>query len=375
MPKSNKAGIYIHIPFCRNKCPYCDFYSSVQDKDTIGRYISAIIFELKSRDRLSLYVKGEISADTVYFGGGTPSLLSGEDFEIIMDSLYANIELSRDSEITVECNPSSSSYSLFCALKRTGVNRISLGLQSSVEHERKALGRSGTMDEVIRALDSCKSSGIDNISLDIMLGIPGQTEESLEKTLDFCNKSKVKHLSAYMLKIEKNTPFYSMGDKLNLPDEDSLCRLYELCCKRLGEYGFKQYEISNFAKDGFVSRHNIKYWMLDQYIGIGPGAHSYYGGRRFYFPSDTKSFIDGSKPVFDGFGGDLDEYIMLSLRLTSGIDLEQMSSKYGSNSVCAIKEKARPYIELHLVDINENSLYLTQKGFLLSNTVIAALIS
>lgn len=375
MSKSKKTGIYIHIPFCRNKCPYCDFYSNVQDKDTIDRYISAIIIELKTRERLASYVEGKISADTVYFGGGTPSLLPAEGFERIMDALRENIKLSPESEITVECNPSSSSDRLFSVLKRIGVNRISLGLQSAVLQERKLLGRSGTRDEVSKALEACKRSGIDNISLDIMLGVPGQSEESLEETLGFCIESRVKHLSAYMLKIEKNTPFYRMGSKLMLPDEDCFCRLYELCCEKLEEYGFKQYEISNFAKDGFVSRHNIKYWKLDDYLGIGPSAHSFYRGRRFYFPPDTKSFISGAKLVADGFGGGIDEYIMLSLRLVPGIDLEQMSRKFGNNSVKELKEKARPFTELHLVELNENTLSLTRKGFLLSNTVIAALIS
>ncbi len=185
MSKSKKTGIYIHIPFCRNKCPYCDFYSNVQDKDTIDRYISAIIIELKTRERLASYVEGKISADTVYFGGGTPSLLPAEGFERIMDALRENINLSPESEITVECNPSSSSDRLFSVLKRIGVNRISLGLQSAVLQERKLLGRSGTRDEVSKALEACKRSGIDNISLDIMLGVPGQSEESLEETLGF----------------------------------------------------------------------------------------------------------------------------------------------------------------------------------------------
>lgn len=374
MPENKKTGLYIHVPFCRNKCPYCDFYSNPFDKSTADRYISALVFELKTRERLASYVEGELFADTVYFGGGTPSLLPADSFSRIMDVLRENIRLSDNCEITVECNPSSSSDSLFQSYKKAGVNRVSLGLQSAVTAERKALGRRGTRDEISSAVESCIKSGIDNISLDIMLGIPNQTESSLLDTLDYCRKSGAKHISAYMLKIEENTPFYRMGEKLCLPDEERVCSLYELCCEKLGEYGFLQYEISNFARDGFYSRHNLKYWRLDDYIGLGPCAHSFYGGKRFYFPSDTESFIRAAKPVFDCRGGGLDEYIMLSLRLVSGIDLKEMSDKYGYNEAQAIKERARPFLRTRLVEIKNNRLYLTRKGFLLSNTVIAGLI-
>lgn len=374
MPENKKTGLYIHVPFCRNKCPYCDFYSNTFDKNTADRYISALVFELKARERLASYIEGELFADTVYFGGGTPSLLPAENISRIMDALRENVRLSEDCEITVECNPSSSSESLFQAYKKAGVNRVSLGLQSAVTGERKALGRRGTGDEALSAVESCRKSGIDNISLDIMLGIPNQTESSLLDTLDFCRKSGAWHISAYMLKIEENTPFYRMGEKLCLPDEERVCSLYGLCCEKLSEYGFSQYEISNFAKDGFYSRHNLKYWRLEDYIGLGPCAHSFYGGKRFYFSSDTESFIRGEKPVFDCTGGGLDEYIMLSLRLVSGIDLKEMGGKYGDNKARAIQERARPFLGTHLVEIKNNRLYLTRRGFLLSNTVIAELI-
>lgn len=374
MPKNKKTGIYIHVPFCKKKCLYCDFHSHPESENTVDSYISAIIYELKTRERLSLYAKGDLFADTVYFGGGTPSLLPIDSFQEIMNAIRENIRLSNDCEITVECNPSSSSDRLFNAYKKAGVNRISLGLQSVITRERKALGRHGTADDVSNAITSCKNSGIDNISLDIMIGIPEQTEKSLLETITFCAESGAKHISAYMLKIEKNTPFHHMRNQLNLPDEDFICSLYESCCEKLGEYGFEQYEISNFAKDGFFSRHNLKYWKLDDYIGIGPSAHSFFDGKRFYFLSDTESFINGEKPVYDDLGGGLDEYIMLSLRLVDGINFKEMGDKYGYDEVEKIKEKARPFIGWRLAEIKDNRLCLTRKGFLLSNTVIAALI-
>jgi len=371
---SNNTGIYIHVPFCRNKCPYCDFYSTVENAATIDSYISAIVSELQTRKRLSEYVNTDITADTVYFGGGTPSVLPPDGFIRILDAVRNNMTLTDDCEITVECNPASFTEELAKAFRECGVNRISLGLQSAIDKERKALGRISGAAGVKNAMELCRENGIDNISLDVMLGITYQTENSLYETLKFCNDNGASHISAYMLKIEKNTPFYRMKSKLKLPNEDEVCDLYENACVRLSEYGYKQYEISNFAKDGLFSRHNLKYWTLADYIGLGPAAHSFFGGRRFYFPRDTKAFINAGKPVFDGYGGDVSEYIMLSLRLTDGIDLKYMAEKYGDEEAKKAVKKAQSYIELHLAEIYNNRLHLTKKGFLLSNTVICGII-
>jgi oxygen-independent coproporphyrinogen-3 oxidase len=372
---SKKTGLYIHIPFCRSKCSYCDFYSKIESESTVSDYVSAVISEIKSRERFSQYISGNLLIDTIYFGGGTPSLLSCDDFSRLMRAIRENTTVTDDCEITVECNPSSVSSQLFDTYKKTGVNRVSIGLQSAIDEERKILGRVGTKKDVTKAIELCKKSGIDNISLDVMLAIPNQTEKSLCKTLSFCNESGALHISAYILKIEKGTLLYDTKKELNLPDEEKVCSLYELCCDKLFEYGFQQYEISNFAKDSFCSRHNLKYWTLEDYIGIGPAAHSFFGGKRFYFPPDTKLFIDGIQPISDGFGGGIDEYIMLNLRLSQGIDLDEMSRRYGIESVTKIKEKAIEFIPDCLLEIHKNRLYLTRKGFLLSNTIISELIN
>lgn len=375
MADIKKTGLYIHIPFCRSKCPYCDFFSKHESESSISDYVTAVISELKTRERLSSYVKGSLLIDTIYFGGGTPSLLSCEDFSRLMSAIRDNTTVTDDCEITVECNPSSVSEELFNTYKKTGVNRVSIGLQSAIDEERKILGRAGTKEDITKAIELCKKSGIDNISLDVMLAIPNQTESSLCETLSFCNESGALHISAYILKIEEGTLFYKKRAELNLPDEEKICSLYELCCDKLLEYGFHQYEISNFSKDGFCSHHNLKYWTLSDYIGIGPAAHSFFDNKRFYFPPDTKLFIDGIEPIFDGFGGDINEYIMLRLRLSQGIDLDDMSRKYGIESVKGIKEKASRFIPARLLEINRNRLYLTRKGFLLSNTIISELIN
>ncbi len=375
MPCSKKTGLYIHIPFCRSKCPYCDFYSKLESESVISEYVSAVVSEIETRKRLSKYVNGDLLIDTIYFGGGTPSLLSCSDFSRIMHAVRKSATVTDDCEITVECNPSTVSKELFDTYRQAGVNRISFGLQSAVNAERAALGRTGTREDVAKAIELCKKSGISNISLDVMLAVPNQTEKSLCETLSFCNESGATHISAYILKVEKGTLFYDIEKELNLPDEGKVCSFYELCSDKLNEYGFHQYEISNFAKDGLYSRHNLKYWTLEDYIGIGPGAHSFFCGSRFYFPSDTKLFIDGVSPIFDCFGGDVNEYIMLLLRLTDGIDLDKMSQKFGRESVVKIKEKAKRFISANLLTMDGNKLYLTQKGFLLSNTIISELIS
>ena len=201
-----------------------------------------------------------------------------------------------------------------------------MGLQSAVDIERKALGRRGGCDDIKRAIERAKKAGIDNISLDLMLGIPNQTEESLKKSIEFCEKSGAKHVSAYILKIEESTPFYRIKDSLALPDEDETCDLYLYAVSELEKSGFYQYEISNFSQEGFESRHNLKYWHCEEYLGIGASAHSFVDGKRFYYERSIDSFISGQPPVNDGFGGDEEEYIMLALRLSEGLIFEEFES-------------------------------------------------
>ncbi len=374
MSDTSPIGLYIHVPFCKSKCPYCDFHSVPFDENAADVFSKAVIQELRTGTRLKDYVKEPLSADTIYFGGGTPSLLPALRFQEIVNAIRENIHLHDDSEITVECNPSSTSSELVEKLLSLGVNRISLGLQSAVNTERKALGRRGTAEDVSLAVSKLKAAGIHNFSFDVMLGVPGQTPGSLKDTLAFCAESGASHVSAYILKIEEGTPFFRLNDKLCLPDEDAVCDLYELCCRILEEYGFLQYEISNFAKPGFESRHNLKYWQLMPYIGLGPSAHSFYGGKRFYFPRDNALFLRGDAPVFDGEGGGFEELVMLSLRLKQGLDLSKIAALYGEAESRKIIEKALPLIEKRLLFIDGDRLCLTRQGFLLSNSVIGSLL-
>ena len=343
---NEKSGLYFHIPFCFNKCPYCDFYSVKYCEGESRNYVKRVIEEIKK-------YSGEF--DTVYFGGGTPSAIPPELIGEILNASKEQFIIDENSEITVECNPKKELGEIFEKYAGYGINRISLGMQSAVDRERFALGRSAGRAEVERAVNAAKNAGIENVSLDLMLGIPNQTEESLTESLDFIDKMKVQHVSAYMLKIEKGTRFYEMRDRLSLPDENVVTELYLKTVKSLGELGFKQYEISNFAKDGYESRHNLKYWRLVPYLGIGKSAHSFWNGKRFYYDVDFNLIPDGD-------GGSDEERIMLSLRLNEGIDKSLLKKPYGQ------------FIKMGLMGENKDRVFLTPEGMLVSNTIISELI-
>ncbi len=362
-----KAGLYFHIPFCQSKCPYCDFYS-LTDKGLTDAYVNALCQEMKTFDRIGEFVKKDkkISVDTIYFGGGTPSLLSPSQLQRILDAARESFSVSEDAEITVECNPSSPCLREFLqSAAENGVNRISLGMQSSSGNERKKLGRKGTACDVENAVKYAREAGIDNISLDVMVGVPDSNMKTLEDSLSFASSLGVPHISAYMLKIEEGTFYHKNAEKLNLPDEDETADMYLFMSEHLREKGYLHYEISNFGKEGFFSRHNMKYWENAPYIGFGPSAHSYYGGKRFYFPRDIHAFIKGGKAVYDGEGGDEEEKLMLSLRTYKGISLEEKNKEF-----IKLTEKL---VSQGLGEIRDGRLVLTPEGMLVSNSIILML--
>jgi oxygen-independent coproporphyrinogen III oxidase len=368
-------GLYIHIPFCAGKCPYCDFYSVCAGEDTMDRYAGAVMKITQ--------VWGEKlgrSFDTLYFGGGTPSILGAERLSILVDEALRafNNETSSGMEITVECNPSDvgapGMLFDFEKLVKAGVNRISLGLQSAVNTERAALGRRGVAADTPRAIEKAKAAGITNISLDLMLGIPGQTTESLRRSIDFCTGAGITHVSAYILKIEEATPFAEQKARLNLPDEDAVCDFYLQAVEELEQAGFMQYEISNFALKGYESRHNLKYWNCDEYLGIGPAAHSFIDGKRFFYPRDLNSFISGCEPVQDSGGGSFEEYAMLRLRLNEGLPEHGTIERYGFGIPNSIREKAKFYENNGLLFSDVKGIRFTSTGFLLSSKIIGELL-
>ena len=365
----NPVGIYIHVPFCRGKCPYCDFYSVTAKEELIDSYTAETI------RRLSLLAGEGISADTVYFGGGTPSLLGGKRIVRILSALRENVNVTEDAEITVEANPSGDLGGFIADCASAGVNRLSLGMQSALKKELSALGRRHKPDDVLRAMEAAHGAGIENISLDLMLGIPFQTPESLEDSLRFIREASPAHVSAYMLKIEENTPFHRIRYALNIADEDGLADMYELAFGELEQAGYRQYEISNAAKPGCESSHNLKYWNCDPYIGIGPAAHGFMNGRRYYYDRSLPDYLSGAQPHDDGEGGTLEEYVMLRLRLAQGLTNEGIKPRFGITIPSALRERASSPVMKPYCVCDEKGVFLTRKGMLLSNTIICDLTS
>lgn len=371
------SGIYIHVPFCSAKCPYCDFYSLVGRVKT-DAYCAAVTDELKTLRR-----SGPLAGDlkhrniaTVYFGGGTPSFVGAENLSRLLLAVKDNFNVPSGAEITAECNPSSSlAPGFFETLAAAGFNRVSLGMQSAVDAERRKLGRKATAADVAAAVKACQQAGINNISLDIMLGVPEQTEETLLSSLDFALSLGVTHLSAYLLSIEEGTFFYKKRGALNLPDEDAVCDWYLAMCAHLQKRGLRHYEISNFCLPGFEARHNTAYWRDGEYLGIGPAAHSFLNGRRFYFPRDLDGFIQGGPPVDDGPGGGWEEALMLALRLDTGVSLRAIKERFGVVPPPAFAKKMKSYQSGGLLAFDGDRIILTEKGFLVSNTVIGEIIA
>ena len=361
-------GLYFHIPFCLSKCGYCSFYSFRANEEQKDLYLSALLSHIDEWGK-----KESLAFDSIYFGGGTPSVFGGKRILAVLKKVRENFDISSSCEITVEVNPSSADDELFVHLKKAGVNRISMGVQSAVSKERKAIGRLSDESQVLSALGLCKRYGFENVSLDLMLGLPFQTKESLEKSLDFILSCGCKHVSTYMLKLESGTPLFERQNDYSFPDEDAVCELYLKTCETLKKSGFEHYEISNFSLPGFQSRHNNKYWLCGEYLGIGPGAHSFMGGKRFFYESDFYGFLNGAKPIFDCDGGDEEEFVMLALRLSRGLVFEEYKSRFGKDYPKEKLKKAEELQKHGLLTISESSLSLTEKGFLLSNSIIAEL--
>lgn len=341
------AGLYIHIPFCFSKCPYCDFYSTKYTPT------AADAFAEKLGGQMQDYTG---SFDTVYFGGGTPSILEPRVLTGILQAVRDHFAIDPAAEITVECNPSKDLTGDMEQYAAAGINRVSIGMQSAVDRERFALGRRAGSGEVARTVAAAKAAGITNISLDVMLGTPKQTPDSLEETFAFIARMQVTHISAYLLKIEPGTPFDRLQAKLALPEEDTVCQMYLQTVERLGQLGFAQYEISNFARPGYESRHNLKYWLLEPYLGLGPSAHSLWNGRRFYFDRDWIWQDEGP-------GGDREEQILLGLRLNRGIPEDWLT------------RDPTPYIAGGFMRRANGRISLTPRGMLVSNTILAELLN
>lgn len=368
-------GLYLHIPFCDGKCPYCDFYSLAGEESVKEEYTRRLEKELALwAEKLAKEGVPPV-ADTLYFGGGTPNLMGGNRIARLILAAKEHFSL-QNAEITVEVNPSSELSGFFREIFAAGANRLSIGLQSAHDEELKALGRRHTAQQAAETVEAARKAGFSNLSLDLMLATPGQTLESALSSVQFCAELGAPHVSAYLLKVEPGTPYWNRRDSLPLPDEDETADRYLAVCAALEQAGLMQYEISNFASPGFESRHNLKYWRCEEYLGLGPGAHSFVNGKRFYYPRSLHDFLEAPQPIEDGDGGTLEETVLLGLRLSKGITPQTLApfGKAGEQAFAAMEKKSRPYRAAGLLKPEPGRIAMTLKGFLVSNELIAELL-
>ena len=367
-----RIGLYLHVPFCVTKCPYCAFYSlanpSREQLDAYAARLCACLDEWARR-------LPDTTADTLYFGGGTPALLGGNRLAAVVERARARFGLD-GAEITLEANPADNLRETLAAFAAVGGNRLSLGMQSACADELAVLGRRHTPADVERTMADARAAGIDNISLDMMLGVSAQTEISARRSAQVAAALGASHVSAYLLKIEPNTPYGRCAPPL--PEEDVTADLYLAAMDELDMLGYRQYEISNTALVGKESRHNLKYWQSEPYLGIGPAASSCLDGRRFAYERDLACFLDGGMPVDEPSGsiavGSPTEYALLRLRLAEGLTQQAYSHRFGEPIPTAWCERAAA-LPASLVRQDEDGIRLTREGFLLSNTLISRIIS
>lgn len=376
-PGGDKLGVYIHIPFCKSKCDYCDFYSLAGREDQMDRYQKALLSHIAETAPMA-----QVPVDTIYFGGGTPSLYGEKRLKEILTALKKQLPVDKDAEITLEANPDSVDLRSLRRLRRAGFNRISLGMQSADPAELEAVHRPHTVQQTDQAVTMAKKAGFKNLSLDLIYGLPGQTEESWRATVEHALSLIPQHLSCYGLKVEEGTPLAQRVEEGEvLPDDDAQADRYLWTVGRLARAGFAQYEISNFAKPGCASRHNLKYWTLGEYAGFGPGAHSDFGGVRYAYTKDLEGYIRGVRdhaPMLSESDRipplDRDtEWVMLGLRTTAGLDPKAFERRFRRRFTCFL-----PFLDQcaragYAVE-EDGRWHLTPRGFLVSNQIIGGML-
>lgn len=373
MIQTTKAGVYIHIPFCSKKCNYCDFYSFSAGDDIKEAYTHALIGHIRSKSAEFKNTR----FDSVYIGGGTPTALDTSLLCNIIEAVTDTFALESDTEFTVETNPGMCEKADFGALHSLGVNRLSIGLQSANKDELCTLGRIHTLADYEKTVSVARAAGFDNISTDIMFSLPTQTLEKLARTLDFVISTSPEHISAYSLKIEPGTPFYKIRDSLDLPHEDADADMYLKICDTLKSAGYSHYEISNFAKEDRESRHNLKYWQGADYLGFGPGAHSYVDGIRYAYKRDINEYISAvtkgdESEIFSEHqlideNEAIRERLMLGLRLSSGVGDELLAYFAPIDEIYA---RLAPLIKSGLVIKTASGIALSAPGMYVSNSII-----
>jgi len=371
------AGIYIHIPFCKQRCTYCDFYTEVAPQ-FIPTYIDSLIKELQFRkDYLN-----NAPIDTIYFGGGTPSILNFDQFKAIFDVIYKLFTIADHPEITFEANPDDLTLEFLTSMQALPFNRLSLGIQSFDDMDLKRINRRHTSMQAVKAVKDAQAAGFDNISIDLIYGLPFQTTTSWERQLDMALKLNIQHLSAYGLTYEEGTVLWKQREKgeIESVDEVEMNRMYLLLLDKVKEKGFEAYEISNFALPGFRSRHNSSYWKQEPYLGVGPSAHSYDLISRQWNVSSIKEYIkaiDTNSGLFEreilSLYDRYNDFVMVSLRTSDGLDFEYMRKEFGSElaEYCLINIKS--FMDSEKVYNSDGKLRLSTKGIQISNLILIQL--
>ena len=357
-------GLYLHIPYCFSKCRYCDFYSAPGQRGVPRAYVDALLRELSR-----FAPDAPLRPDTLYFGGGTPSLLDPADAA----RLIAAAQPLPGAEVTLEANPETVTEDSLRAFREAGVNRISFGVQSARDSQLKTLGRPHTAKQARAAFAAARRAGFENISGDIMLALPHYTQAEFDETLELIEDGGAVHISAYLLKIEPDSAFGRTPPE-GLPTSDEAADFYLYAVEQLEHHGYRQYEISNFARPGYEGKHNLIYWDCGDYLGLGPAAHSCMGGKRFCYAPDTVAFLqDAAAPIMDGSCG-AEDYLILQLRLRKGLDLEAYKTLYGKQFSTAQLAFVQNCVRAGYATFDGRILALTPAGLIVQNSILAQLL-
>lgn len=373
-------GLYVHIPFCVSKCQYCNFYS-INQLDYVNDYLVALIKEI---ERESAKYK-DCNIDTIFIGGGTPSILPTGAVSLIINTIKNCYNVDTNCEITMESNPNSIDYTKAVSWKEAGVNRISVGLQTTSNRLLKLIGRAHTFEDYLNCMDILKKVGFNNINADIMLGLPSQKQGDVKTTLKYCFNLGITHISAYTLILEEDTPLYNrvVSGELKLPKEEKVVSMFDYVLKQTAEAGYKRYEVSNFAKDNYACKHNINCWSMCNYVGFGCSAHSFFKTTRFNNISNVKDYIYNinnnisvveNSEVLDT-AELIEESIMLGIRMTKGIDLDRLKTLYNYDLLIDKSQEINDLKLLGLIEYNAHNLWATTEGFYVLNQIILKLVN
>jgi len=373
-------SLYIHVPFCVGKCHYCGFYSTIYTQEQANEYVAALCLEAADNQHV---FEGRIF-DSVYIGGGTPTALSPDQLERLIAVLHKHFHISKDAEFTIEANPKTVSDGQLTLLREAGVSRLSLGVQSFNDDVLKTLGRFHSAQEAVEAFMLAKSAGFTNIGIDLIYGVPGQTDIQWNETLDRAIMLKPEHVSAYSLSIDDGSRFRreTEAGRFALPGDEQVATMYGHAVKNLGLAGYSRYEISNFSLPGFICRHNMNYWERGEYLGLGPGAWSFISGRRYRTIADVREYALRTNAGLSVVGEEevatlrqaANETVMLGLRMVQGVDLVRYERDFGAEAVQLLEKSAATLKQTGLIEESKERIRLTEKGFLLADAALARLV-